>query len=334
MYRDLDGAVLVTGGSGFIGSAVLKELASVGVPIRLLVPESDKDAININCKEIIIGDVRDRDSVRKAMNGVKYLFHIAGNYRLWARNSDEIFSVNVLGTKNVMEEAVSAKVACVIHTSSASTIKQGAINPADETALASETDADGPYTKSKIVADDIVRNLIRTQSLQAIIVKPTTVIGPGDIRPTPTGQLVLNAVRGKMPAYVDTRLNISHVEDIAKGFLLAFKNGAIGHEYILGGDNVTLEQFLFEVSKNIGAPAPKWKLPATPLLPFAYANEFYANLTGVTPFLTVAGLKHARSGLVYNTDRANKELGYVSRPFAETVKSAVSFYLENNHAGV
>jgi dihydroflavonol-4-reductase len=326
MSRNFDGKVLVTGGSGFIGSAVLAELALSGASCRLLIPPNVRLSADLDQHDRITGDIRDRECLKRAMHGVNYLFHIAGDYRLWANDPREIYSVNIDGTRAVMEEALAANLACIIHTSSASTIKQMQKAPADETSLACVMDADSPYMKSKIIADQIIRELIRTHNLPAITVKPTTVIGPGDLRPTPTGQLVLNAVRGKVPAYVATNLNICSVNDVAKGYVLAFRNGVIGRDYILGGDNVTLQEFLLEVSRQIDGRAPWFQLPAAPLLPLAYANEFRCRLTGATPFLTVAGIKHARRGLVYNTERARKELGYTSRPFAETIKNAVSFF--------
>ncbi len=328
MTRTLDGKVLVTGGSGFIGAAVLTQLAASGASIRMLIPPHEEKT-TASCKfESIIADVRDRERVREALLGIKYVFHIAGDYRLWAKNPGQMFSVNVEGAQVIMEEALSANVSCIMHTSSASTVRQNKEKPADETSLAEAVDADGPYMKSKILADLIVRDMIQKRNLPVITLKPTTVIGPGDYRPTPTGQLVLNAVRGAIPAYVDTKLNITHVNDVARGFILAFRNGLIGRDYILGGDNVSLQTFLIEVSKEIGTAAPRWRLPASPLLPLAYANEFRCRLVGDTPFLTVAGLTHARRGLVYNTDRARAELGYTSRPFAETVQSAVVFFVE------
>jgi dihydroflavonol-4-reductase len=330
---DLFGAsVFVTGGCGFIGSAITRELERRGAKIRLLVHNDDIQISKNYNHEKIYGDVRNRELIREAMQGSGYVFHLAAIYRLWTANPRELFDVNVNGTNIVMEEALRSGVKRIIYTSSASTIMQNPGQPNGEAVMVPPENATGHYMLSKIKAEQVIRNLISAQGLPAIIVKPATVLGPGDRRPTPTGQIIYHAVKGNIPAYVDTRLNIAHVNDVAAGHIAALQIGRIGEDYILGGENVSLKSILQEVAKLIGRQAPKLKVNPDLLMPFAYLNESLSQLTNRTPFLTVAGLKFAKTGLVYDISRAKKELNYQPRSADETIRDAVQWFKSSSHS--
>src|SRR5215467_8383568 len=243
--------VLVTGASGFLGSAVARALVTRGLQVRVLVrATSPRDNLaGLDC-EIVAGDLTDRSSLVAALSGVRYLFHVAADYRFWARDPSTILRVNVEGTRNLMQEALAAGTERIVHTSSVATLKlAGAKGPVDETAPLAAHEAIGAYKRSKTQSERLVEAMAAEQGLPAIIVNPTTPIGPRDIRPTPTGRILLDAARGRIPAFVDTGLNFAHVDDVAAGHLLAFERGRIGERYILGGENVLLHSLLSTIAE-------------------------------------------------------------------------------------
>ena len=228
--------VLVTGGSGFLGSSVVRALIGRGARVRALVRSTSPrgNFEGLAC-ETVVGDLTDRESLKGALQGVRYLFHVAADYRFWARDPSVILRVNVEGTTGLMREALAAGVERIVYTSSVATLRiAGATAPVDETATLLPQEAIGAYKRSKTLAERAVEELIRQQGLPAVIVNPTTPIGPRDIKPTPTGRILLDGARGRIPAFVDTGLNFAHVDDIAEGHLLAFERGRIGERYILG----------------------------------------------------------------------------------------------------
>lgn len=325
---DLSGApVFVTGACGFIGGALTRELSKRGAKLRILVHENDKETAKNFHYEKIYADIRDQRCMREAMKGINYVFHVAGDYRLWSPNPEELLDININGTATVVEEAMNAGVARLIYTSSASTIRQSAQGLCDERDLMKPDEAFGYYTKSKIKAEQIIRGLIETKGLPAIIVKPTTVIGPGDRRPTPTGQIIYNAALSKVPAYVDTNLNIVHVYDVVDGHIAALEKGKVGEDYILGGDNVSFLEILTHVSQSVGRSPPNLKINPKWLLPFAKINETACRYLNRTPFMTVTGLKLAQSGLVYNCEKARVLFKYKKSSFGETIDDAVTWFL-------
>jgi dihydroflavonol-4-reductase len=319
---------LVTGGSGFLGSAVVRALIARGVRVRALArPTSPRGNFQgLDC-EVVQGDLTDRESLKAALKDVRYLFHVAADYRLWARDPSEIIRANVEGTQNLMSEALAAGVERIVYTSSVAALRvAGATMPVDETAALTPEEAIGAYKRSKTMAERAVEEMIRRESLPAIIVSPTTPIGPRDIRPTPTGRILLDAARGKIPAFVDTGLNFVHVDDVAEGHLLAFEKGRIGERYILGGENLTLQQLLAAVAELAGRKAPRIKLPRAPLMPLAFAAERVARLTGKEPLLTLDGLRMSRYHMFFTSAKAERELGYRSRPSREGVADALSWF--------
>jgi dihydroflavonol-4-reductase len=323
-----DNRVLVTGGSGFLGSAVVRALIGRGLRVRALVRStSPRDNLaSLDC-EIVAGDLTDHESLAAAMRGVRYLFHVAADYRFWARDPSIILRVNLEGTRSLMREALSAGVERIVYTSSVATLRlAGATKPVDESAPLASHEAIGTYKRSKTLAERAVEAMIARDKLPAIIVNPTTPIGPRDIRPTPTGRILLDGARGRIPAFVDTGLNFAHVDDIAEGHLLAFERGRIGERYILGGENVALHELLAAVADAAGRRAPRIRLPRVPLFPLAFGAEAFARLTGKEPLLTVDGLRLARYHMFFTSAKAERELGYRSRPYQEGVIDALSWF--------
>jgi dihydroflavonol-4-reductase len=322
--------VLVTGATGFLGSAVARALVARGVHVRALVrPSSPRGNLaQLRC-EVVVGDLTDRPSLGAAMRGVRHLFHVAADYRFWARDPLVILRANVDGTRNLMLEALAAGVERIVHTSSVATLKlAGATGPVDETAPSSPEEAIGVYKRSKTLAERAVEDMIRRDKLPAVIVNPTTPIGPRDIRPTPTGRILLDAARGRIPAFVDTGLNFAHVDDIAEGHLLAFERGRIGERYILGGENVLLRNLLATVADAAGRRAPRIRLPRLPIFPLAYGAQAFAHLTGKEPLLTVDGLRMSRYHMFFTSAKAERELGYRSRAYQEGVIDALAWFRE------
>jgi len=322
--------VLVTGGSGFLGSAVLRALLARGVHVRALVrPASPRGNLaGLNC-EVAEGDLTDPASLRAALRGMRHLFHVAADYRLWAPDPTVILRVNVDGTRTLMREALDAGVERIVYTSSVAALKvAGAIGPVDETAPLDPEEAIGAYKRSKTLAERVVEEMARHDGLPAIIVNPSTPVGPRDIRPTPTGRMILDAARGKIPAFVDTGLNIAHVDDIAEGHLLAFEHGRIGERYILGGENLPLRDLLAEIARQTGRPAPRIRLPRGPLYPLALGAEAVARVTGKEPLLTVDALRMSRYRMFFTSAKAERELGYHPRPYDEAVADALAWFRE------
>jgi dihydroflavonol-4-reductase len=320
--------VLVTGGSGFLGSAVVRALVARGLRVRALVrPTSPRGNLDgLDCT-VVPGDLTDQDSLRAALQGVRFLFHVAADYRLWARDPATILRVNVEGTANLMREALAAGVERIVYTSSVAALKvAGATAPVDETAPLAPDEAIGAYKRSKTLAERAVERMIAQDGLPAIIVNPTTPIGPRDIKPTPTGRIILDAALGRIPAFVDTGLNFAHVDDIAAGHLAAFERGRIGERYILGGQNLSLQDFLATVAGLTGRRAPRIRLPRGPLFLLAYGAEAVARLTGREPLLTMDALRMSRYRMFFTSAKAEEELGYRSRPYQEGVADALAWF--------
>lgn len=326
MYFDGE-KCLVTGASGFVGAAVARALAARGARLRLLVrTSSDRTNIAGLDAELAEGDLRDEESVRRAAEGVRYLFHVAADYRIWAPDPEEIVRNNRAGTQAVMNAARAAGVERIVYTSSVATLKPLDGGAADETRAAAPEQAVGAYKRSKVVAERLVEAMA-ADGLPVVIVNPSTPIGPRDVKPTPTGRIVVEAANGKMPAYVESGLNLVHVDDVAAGHLLALEKGRIGERYILGGQDVSLGAMLGEIARITGRKPPSIVIPRAPLFPLAYANEAWCRLTGKTdPFLTVDSLKMAAHNMYFSSAKAEAELGYRTRPYAEALRDAVAWF--------
>ncbi|HEX6138163.1 MAG TPA: hopanoid-associated sugar epimerase [Casimicrobiaceae bacterium] len=322
------GPALVTGASGFVGSAIVRALAARGYPVRALVrtssPRANLAGLDL---DIVEGDMRDAGAVARAVHGMRYVVHAAADYRLWAPHPDEILRANVEGTRTVMLAALRAGVERVVHTSSVATLALPAGGlPADETMPLREAEAVGAYKRSKVVAERLVETIVARDGLPAVIVNPSTPIGPRDIRPTPTGRIIVEAASGRMPAYVDTGLNLVHVDDVAAGHVAALETGRIGERYILGGQDVTLADMLRDIAVIVGRVPPRVKLPRRLIYPIAVAAEMRALITRRPPFVTRDGLRMARHKMFFSSAKAERELGYRARPYIDAIRAAIDWF--------
>jgi dihydroflavonol-4-reductase len=318
--------ILVSGASGFLGSAIAAALRIRGHDIRVLArPSSPRTNLN-PADTLCEGDLRDRASLATALKGARYLFHAAADYRLWARDPEEIHRNNLEGTRLIMEEALSAGLERIVYTSSVATLKPIEGGSATEDRPLAKGEGIGAYKRSKVAAERLVEAMIQRDGLPAVIVNPSTPIGPRDVRPTPTGRIIVEAASGRMPAFVETGLNLAHVDDVAAGHLAALDRGGIGERYILGGDNVFLADMLADIARLVGRRPPTVKLPRTLLYPIAYGAELLARLRGVEPFITMDGLRMARHHMFFDDSKARRELGYVSRPYREGLADAIAWF--------
>lgn len=327
---------LVTGASGFVGSALVRKLIAAAHQVRVLLrPTSDLRNIEGLPVEVALGDLADKNSLERALEGCNALYHAAADYRLWARHPQQLYQSNVAGTLNIMQAALKAGVERIVYTSSVATLGLHADGtPADENTPVTLNDMIGHYKRSKFLAEAEVKRMIDGQGLPAVIVNPSTPVGPRDIRPTPTGRMVLDAACGRTPAYVDTGLNLVHVDDVAQGHLLAFERGVVGERYILGGRNMTLQEILTEVARISGQKPPRVKLPHNLVLPIAYLSEAWAWLTnGPEPRATVDGVRLSKKYMFFSIEKARRELGFNPRPVEEALKDAVEWFRANGYCG-
>jgi dihydroflavonol-4-reductase len=324
--------VLLTGASGFVGSAIARALLASGYPVRALVRASSlRNNLAGLPLEVVEADIGDPHAVAHAMTGVRYVVHAAADYRLWARDPAALARTNVEGTRTVMRAALAAGVERIVYTSSVATLASRTDGDAgDETMPLDERAAIGAYKRSKVAAERIVETMVVRDGLPAIIVNPSTPIGPRDIKPTPTGRIIVEAARGRVPAFVDTGMNLVHVDDVARGHVDALARGRIGERYILGGDNVPLASMLGDIAGLAGRRAPRWKLPRAPLYPLAAAAELMARVTSRAPLLTRDGLRMSEHRMYFTSAKAARELGYRARPYAEGLRDAVDWF---RHAG-
>jgi len=326
---------LVTGASGFVGSAVARQMIDAGHEVRVLVrPASDRRNLQGLAAEIVEGDLRDAGSLQKAVRGCSHLFHVAADYRLWIPDPQTMYEINVEATRNLLRAAGEAGVSQIVYTSSVATLGcRDDGSPADENTPTSLAMMIGHYKRSKFLAEQEVLRLVENEHLPVIIVNPSTPIGPRDIRPTPTGRIVLDVLRGNMPAYLDTGLNIVHVDDVARGHLLACAHGKYGERYILGGENHSLRAILEMIAEIADVAAPRLRLPHNVVLPAAWLMEKWAYVSGREPRATVDSIRMARKYMYFSCDRAMRELGYRYRPAREAVKDAVDWFRNHDYCG-
>jgi dihydroflavonol-4-reductase len=319
---------LITGATGFVGSAVARTLARRGHPLRLLVrPASDRRNVEGLDAELVTGDLTDPASLARAAAGCRYVVHVAADYRFWVPDPEAMMRANVDGAVAMVRAAAEAGAERIIHCSSVAALGQiGDGTPSDEATPTREADFVGPYKRSKYRAERAVLELAARDSLPVVVVNPAAPVGPRDIKPTPTGKMVLDTAAGKVPAYIDTGLNIVHVDDVAEGHALALEHGRIGERYVLGGENLLLKDVLALISDVAGRRPPGIRLPGSVIWPVAWAMEKTANLTGIPPIMTRDHLKMARKKMFYSSAKAERELGYHARPAREAVVDALAWF--------
>lgn len=324
---------LITGANGFVGSAVMRHCLDAGQEVRVIVrPGSDRKNLEGLPVEIFEGDLQDKTSLEDAVNKCNAVFHVAADYRLWIPDPDNMYQTNVTGTRDLMLASADAGVEKIVYTSSVAVLGLNSDGtPANEDTSVAIEDMIGHYKRSKYLAEKEVLKLVDENRLPAIIVNPSTPIGPRDIKPTPTGNIIVDTLNDRMPAYVDTGLNIAHVDDVAKGHLLAFEKGKIGERYILGGENLSLQVILGIICELTDKQAPKIKLPHNLIIPIAWCMERWADISKKEPRATVDEIRMSRKLMYFSSDKAHIELGYQSRPAKEAIKDAIDWFIENDY---
>ncbi len=319
--------ILVTGATGFVGGALARALAARGVAPRLLV-RANSDPTNIAQipGERVVGDLTDPASLARAVAGCRQVFHVAADYRIWVPDPAAMLRANVDGSAALVRAAQAADVERIVYCSSVAALGlTGTDHPADETTPVDESRIVGTYKLSKFRAEQAVLALAR-QGAPVVVVNPSMPIGPGDVKPTPTGRLIRDAARGKIPAFVDTGMNVVHVDDVAEGHLLAMQRGRIGSKYILGGDNLDLRALLALIAEQAGRRPPRISLPRGPLFPLAAVAELYGRISGHEPLLTLDALRMSRKKMFFSSDLARAELGYAPRPVHEAIRDALAWF--------
>ncbi len=322
-----DAPTLVTGATGFVGSAVARALLRRGHTLRLLVRAGgDRRNLSGLQAELLEGDLTDPASLARAAEGCRYLFHVAADYRLWVPDPAAMLRVNVEGTRTLLLAAQSRGVERMVYCSSVAALGLTADgSPADEGTFVDPHAIIGVYKRSKYLAEQAVLEMVRDHAVPVVIVNPSTPVGPRDIKPTPTGKMISDAARGRMPAYVETGLNIVHVDDVADGHVLALERGVIGERYILGGEDIALGELFALVARAAGHRAPRVKLPLAPLYPVALACEALARF-GIEPVVTRETLAMARKKMFFSSAKARAALGYAPRPAARAIEDAVEWF--------
>jgi dihydroflavonol-4-reductase len=318
---------LVTGATGFVGAAVARALLNAHWQVRVLARSgSDRSNLRALSVEVHEGDLNQPASLLPALQGCEALFHVAADYRLGARDPEQLYRTNVDGTRAILAAARAAGVKRMVYTSSVATVgipKNGA--PGEEGTPVALENMIGHYKRSKFLAEEVARDAARAGS-PVVIVSPSTPVGPGDVKPTPTGQLVLDAAAGRMPAYVDTGLNIVHVDDVAAGHLLAYERGRPGERYILGGQDMTLREILAQIATLVGRSPPRIRLPYGAVLPMAYLAEGFAKLTGRSGRLTLEGVRMSRKLMFFSSAKAVRDLGYSWRSPVLAFEDAIRWF--------
>jgi len=322
---------LVTGAAGFLGSHVARQLVARGETVRVLMrPSSNNRAISDLSLEYVTGDLRDAASLERAMKDVKRVFHVAADYRLWARKPQEIYDSNVGGTKNVLAAAKNAGVEQLVYTSTVATIAVDRPNLPNEATDARLEEMIGHYKRSKWMAEQEVLQAAK-EGLAAIVAMPTTPLGPWDWKPTPTGKIILDFLNGKMPGYVETGLNFVGAEECAAGHLLVAEKGKAGERYLLGAENLTLKELLEMIAEITGLSAPGMKIPHTVALGVAYVDTAFSRLLGKEPQIPVEGVKIAQHKMFVDCSRARHELGFAPGPVVAALQRAVRWYQANGY---
>jgi dihydroflavonol-4-reductase len=324
--------VLVTGATGFIGFHVARLLSRKGLSVRALVREgSDQSALRAIDVEPVIGDVRDFDSVKRSLKGSEQIYHLAADYRLWVPDPETMYAINVEGTKNVMRAAFELETERVIYTGTVGTLPTSSTGkPSTEETSADIKEMVGHYKRSKFMAEREVYQFIE-KGLPAVVVCPSTPVGPMDRKPTPTGRMIVDFLNDRIPAYLNTGLNFVDVEDVAAGHWLASDQGKIGQRYILGNKNITLREFFDSLARMTKRTPPKVRLPYFPVLCAAYANEAVSRLTNKHPRIPLTGVRMARKFMFFDSSKAVKELKMPQSPVDDAIERAIIWFRRNGY---
>lgn len=324
---------LVTGATGFVGAAVARALVRTGVDVRVLA-RSDADLQNLDALPVerSVGDLRDPASLRKALSGCRQLYHVAAHYALWAKEPSIFYDINVTGTRNLLEAAREIGVERTVYCSTIGAIglPPGGGLGTEQVPVSLEQMA-GHYKRSKYLAEQEVHKLAK-EGLPVVIVNPSAPVGERDVKPTPTGQVIVDFMRGRMPAYIETGMNIIDVDDVAIGHLLAMEKGRQGERYILGSQNLLLREVFELLSKLTGLKAPALKLPRAAVLPLAYLNHWLADFTGHPPRIPLEGVKMAKYKMHYDCSKAIRELGLPQNPPEVALEKAVKWFRDHGYA--
>ncbi|MBA2485265.1 MAG: SDR family NAD(P)-dependent oxidoreductase [Nitrospira sp.] len=324
---------LVTGATGFIGGAVARALVKAGVDVRV-VSRKNADLQNLTGLPVeqVDGDLRDRDSLRRALTGCGQLYHVAAHYALWAKDPSIFYDINVTGTKMLLEAAREAGVERMVYCSTIGAIglPQGG-GLGTEKIPVSMNQMAGHYKRSKYLAEQEVLRLAR-EGLPVIIVNPSAPVGEADVKPTPTGQIIVDFMQGRMPAYIETGMNLIDVDDVAAGHLLAMQKGRPGERYILGNQNLLLNDIFQILSRLTGINAPRVKLPRLAILPLAYINQWVSNLSGLPPRIPLEGVRMAKYNMHYDCRKAITELGLPQTPVEVALEKAVRWFRNHGYA--
>ncbi|MDD3581534.1 MAG: NAD-dependent epimerase/dehydratase family protein [Desulfobacca sp.] len=317
----------MTGGSGFVGRALVQELLDDGRQVRVLARHPDHPALQGLAVEVVQGDLRQPESLKTALQGCSHLFHVAADYRLWVPHPPEMYVTNVEGTRHILQAAGDCGVDRVVYTSTVGTLgNPGDGTPGTEATPVTLADMVGHYKKSKFLAEQLAVEFAR-QGLPLMIVNPSTPVGPWDYRPTPTGQMIVDFLNGQMPAYLDSGLNLVHVRDVARGHILAEQHGRVGEKYILGHQNLSLSEIFQILAELSQRPAPRWRLPYYPILGLAYINECWANwVSHRPPRIPIAAVKMAKKFMYFDNRKAVAELGLPQTPIREALQDAISWF--------
>jgi dihydroflavonol-4-reductase len=326
------GKTLVTGGTGFVGRAIVAELLAAGREVRVLARNPDHPALAGLAVEVAVGDLRDPGSLRRSLDECTNLFHVAADYRLWVPNPEKMYAVNVGGTRNLLDAAAARGITRVVYTSTVGTLgNPGDGTPGTEDTPVSLAEMVGQYKRSKFVAEQVALEFA-AQGLSLVVVNPSTPVGPWDSRPTPTGDMILDFLKGRMPAYLETGLNLIHVRDVARGHLLAEARGQAGEKYILAHENLSLSQIFALLAEISGLPAPRVKLPYWPVLGLAYLNEFWANhVSGRPPRMPVTAIRMAKKYMYFDNAKAVKYLRLTLTPVRQALQEAVDWFRQHGY---
>lgn len=325
----------VTGGTGFVGSHLVRMLCARGETVRVLArPSSRLDMLDGLPMEVIEGDLRSVETLMPLVNGADVLYHVAADYRLWSPNPDDLYRSNVDGTENILSAALASSVPKVVYTSTVGCLgipKDG--TPGDEETPVTLDDMVGHYKRSKFMAEQVALDYAH-KGLPVVIVNPSTPVGPGDHKPTPTGKLIVDAAAGRIPAFVDTGLNLIDVRDCAMGHILAAEKGRVGEKYILGARNLTLAEILAMIASACGRNAPKQRIPYAVAYAVGLASTLWANLvTHRQPAVSLESVRMSRKKMFFSAEKAVRELGLPRSPIEAALADAVNWFAEHGYVG-